>query len=1437
MRNMKKMFSVLLATAVVLVSTVFLLPVSAANTVTLNTEDTNTLVDMAALGLSGSFYSIAQNQSLSFQVIVPETEASKYITILRGTAAGCLVKMDVVSSGGTTVFSKTQEMMRANDLFAGVTGKNKDEDGAVMELSAGTYTVTLTNTSATAFGFKSLEFRDVILPLGTEKTAFSLTDAYYQYTLYEHTSPYTMNAFSATPEDAVAVGGNVHYHMVMHKQQGAVLRMYIYAEKTGKYDISIRSWGKGGITAKVNENDAITIVPQAGTSYTYKVDMAAEPVTLVQGLNTIEICAYEAGVDCLMLEPSSISVTLNTEETYTVINAAALGYADASVSLAQNECLKFKLIVPETEDSRYIAVLSATAAGCLVKMDVTNVSGTTVFSKTQEMKRANDLFAGVTGTAKDTDGAVMELAAGTYIVTLTNTSAAAFGFKSVEFRDVILPLDTEKTALHITDAYYQYLLYDHTCPYTINENSGLIPAGAKTVGGSTFYHVVLEQKQGSVMKLYVDAEVAGTYDVALQCWGAGGASIQGNENDAVEVVSSTSAAKTAGVYSTGNTITLTEGLNTVTIAGTGAALGANALVLTLKEEIAVDYPDVTLNTADTNSLITLSDLGLSGNSYVIEKGRSIGFDVTVFEAQASKYIAVLRGLTTGPVLTLSVTDADGNSVYSKSQNMTLVNDTFTGVSGEGRDYDGGVIELAAGTYTVKLTNTSDTDYHFVSMELRNVILPLGAELTAFHTSDAFHQDLLWWHTSRFTEAEAAPEGAVSVGGEEYYHIFMKQSNTPDVRYYIYAEEAGDYRIFVRTRGGGGIIAKANSDAAVTVVEAADAAYSSYRIDTCDDVIKLNQGLNQLSFSTSAYVTETAFDCFMLQKVESVWAGENALNISGAQDTTITVTWEAKSLDNVSSWEIFKNGISLGTVEKDTASYTYSGLTAATSYELAVKAILADGTNYDTERTIMAYTGNFPARENLFTTISAGHSHFIGINKNGKLNSFGSNTHGQASTALQTTPVFAAAGAYSSYAIDENGDVYSWGSNFYGQLGLGTEELSVTAPTKIDDITRAVQVAAGTEHALVLTDSGEVYAFGNNRFGQLGTGNMEEKMQENTPVLVTALSGKGIVQIAAGSDVSYAVSADGTLYTWGANYMGQLGDGNDALDNRDLPNPVTVSGKKVLSVEGGGSHTIALCYTDANGNNVYDSGEAKAVYAWGADSRAQLATGDLGKWVNEPMHLASLDGLDVVSLATGDGHTLVLTAEGDVYGWGWNGEGQLGVGTAAYVYKPAKIYNIPKIKAISAGYAYSVALAEDGRTYAWGTNAMQQITNSSQTSYNIPVITNLSLNNISVGDVKFQGAFGETTEKPQSGGKYTISARCYNDSETTFSGNIHICVYDMADDKPQLISAMPVKTTLSGKTEKTISAEVTLPTVTDNVIVKIFAWDDAVTPYSDAAIVK
>jgi alpha-tubulin suppressor-like RCC1 family protein len=145
---------------------------------------------------------------------------------------------------------------------------------------------------------------------------------------------------------------------------------------------------------------------------------------------------------------------------------------------------------------------------------------------------------------------------------------------------------------------------------------------------------------------------------------------------------------------------------------------------------------------------------------------------------------------------------------------------------------------------------------------------------------------------------------------------------------------------------------------------------------------------------------------------------------------------------------------------------------------------------------------------------------------------------------------------------------------------------------------AQQVAAGELHSIALTSDGTVYTWGYNGFGQLGNGNNTDS---NVPVAVITsgvLSGKTITQVAAGKYHSIALASDGTVYTWGRNNEGELGNGNNT--NSNVPVAVVtsgvLSGKTITQVAAGKYHSIALA---SDGT----------VYTWGRNNEGELGNGD------------------------------------------------------------------------------------------------------------------------------------------------------------------------------------------------------------------------------------
>ncbi|MBT3374184.1 MAG: hypothetical protein HN742_31450 [Lentisphaerae bacterium] len=271
------------------------------------------------------------------------------------------------------------------------------------------------------------------------------------------------------------------------------------------------------------------------------------------------------------------------------------------------------------------------------------------------------------------------------------------------------------------------------------------------------------------------------------------------------------------------------------------------------------------------------------------------------------------------------------------------------------------------------------------------------------------------------------------------------------------------------------------------------------------------------------------------------------------------------------------------------------------------------------------------------------------------------------TVLLGTSVSAAdlaAGWTHSVAL-QGGRVWTWGDNAYGQLGQPDAGRSLH-PRPVAGLRGVVEVAASW-HTLAVTAEGYVYAWGRNTYGQLGNGQFGVDAREMSPARVTGLS--EIIAISAGWDHSLALTRTGTIYAWGSRSHGQLGDGIRET-GRPSPVPVLVPGlTDITAIAAGGQHSLAL---RADGT----------LYAWGSNWDGQLGNGKLGKdshsAVPQPVSGPRGEGLltGVTSIGAGALHSVAVTGKGHVYGWGYNGTGQVPNGNRGGFWGSSGKRNVP-----------------------------------------------------------------------------------------------------------------------------------------------------------------
>ena len=227
------------------------------------------------------------------------------------------------------------------------------------------------------------------------------------------------------------------------------------------------------------------------------------------------------------------------------------------------------------------------------------------------------------------------------------------------------------------------------------------------------------------------------------------------------------------------------------------------------------------------------------------------------------------------------------------------------------------------------------------------------------------------------------------------------------------------------------------------------------------------------------------------------------------------------------------------------------------------------------------------------------------------------------------------------------------------------------------------IAPGGSHSVVLAWDGTVWTWGGNSEGQLGNG---RSAPPPGPAEVSGLT--GVVAISAGYAHTLALQSDGTVWAWGKNREGQLGV--DTVLSRATPAQVPgLAG--VVSVAAGNSHSLAV---KSDGT----------VWAWGSDGVGELGDGTNTNRV-APAPVLGLAG--VTAVAAGQAHSLALKRDGTVWAWGHNGYGQLGIGTmgSQSLAAPAQVGGLTGVTAIAAGYQHSMALKADGTVWVWGNDGV------------------------------------------------------------------------------------------------------------------------------------
>lgn len=302
-----------------------------------------------------------------------------------------------------------------------------------------------------------------------------------------------------------------------------------------------------------------------------------------------------------------------------------------------------------------------------------------------------------------------------------------------------------------------------------------------------------------------------------------------------------------------------------------------------------------------------------------------------------------------------------------------------------------------------------------------------------------------------------------------------------------------------------------------------------------------------------------------------------------------------------------------------------------------------------------------------------------------------------------------AGYNFSLALGSDGVVYGWGDNGSGQLGNGSSGISRSPVAAVmpEGVT-FTNISAGKSLAAALGSDGNAYGWGLNTVGQVGDGTTTGR---NTPTRIQTPSGVSYVDIEANGGFATAVGSDGNVYSWGGNVFGVFGNGTNGTTSVTPVRARVPAGVTLTSVSTTHQHVLAT----AIDGSVYAWGNnAQGQLGNGTYTTSYTPVKVLLPWYLEDVKFAEV--------FAGEKHSAARTTDGGVMSWGTNAEGQYGDGTVINGLRPmpATIPAEVSIEGFSGGGNHALALGSDHKLYAWGMNNRGQVGDFTKSNRTSPV---------------------------------------------------------------------------------------------------------------------
>jgi alpha-tubulin suppressor-like RCC1 family protein len=270
----------------------------------------------------------------------------------------------------------------------------------------------------------------------------------------------------------------------------------------------------------------------------------------------------------------------------------------------------------------------------------------------------------------------------------------------------------------------------------------------------------------------------------------------------------------------------------------------------------------------------------------------------------------------------------------------------------------------------------------------------------------------------------------------------------------------------------------------------------------------------------------------------------------------------------------------------------------------------------------------------------------------------------------------------------DGGLWTWGNAFFGQLGNNTGTATSSPIQTISAGTNWKTLFSGRQHVTAIKNDGTLWTWGNNNFGQLGDNTITPK---SSPIQ-TISGGTNWKLISAGYYHTLAIKTDGTLWAWGTNSQGQLG--NNTIAHKSSPIQTIAGGSNWKSVSCGVFHTAAV---------KVDS----TLWIWGYNPSGQLGDNTIA---HKSSPVQTIAGGSNWKLVTGGMyHTAAIKTDGTLWLWGKNNYGQLGDNTITPKSSPIQtISGGTNWKLVASGFYHTVAIKIDGTLWLWGKNSYGQL---------------------------------------------------------------------------------------------------------------------------------